>query len=121
MQGNGSLWAAMLFLISLFLFIKTQYYVTITTTAEIEAIIHKLRLRLMDQVRRSELLEMENIGRARIVAAITSDTAVLTQASNLLAFTIQGAVLDLLRGDLRGVPVGDGDPDHHRGRHHRRA
>jgi putative ATP-binding cassette transporter len=79
--------------VSLFLFIKTQYYVTITTTAEIEAIIHKLRLRLMDQVRHSELLEMENIGRARIVAAITSDTAVLTQASNLLAFTIQGAVL----------------------------
>jgi cyclic peptide transporter len=93
MQGNGSLWAAMLFLISLFLFIKTQYYVTITTTAEIEAIIHKLRLRLMDMVRQSELLEMESIGRARIVAAITSDTATLTQASNLLAFTIQGAVL----------------------------
>jgi cyclic peptide transporter len=93
MQGRSGLWAAVLFLISLFLFIKTQYYVTITTTAEIEAIIHKLRLRLMDMVRRSELLEMENIGRARIVAAITSDTAVLTQASNLLAFTIQGAVL----------------------------
>jgi putative ATP-binding cassette transporter len=93
MQGKSNLWAAMLFVISLFLFIKTQYYVTITTTAEIEAIIHKMRLRLMDLVRHSELLEMEEIGRARIVAAITSDTAVLTQASNLLAFTIQGAVL----------------------------
>jgi putative ATP-binding cassette transporter len=93
MQGQPSLWAAILFLVSLFLFIKTQYYVTITTTAEIESIIHKIRLRLMDQVRRSELLEMESIGRARIVAAITSDTAVLTQASNLLCFTIQGAVL----------------------------
>jgi cyclic peptide transporter len=93
MQGSGSLWAAMLFLVSLFLFIKTQYYVTITTTAEIESIIHTIRLRLMDHVRRSELLEMEAIGRSRIVAAITSDTAVLTQASNLLCFTIQGAVL----------------------------
>ena len=93
MQGKSNLWAAMLFVISLFLFIKTQYYVTITTTAEIEAIIHKIRLRLMDLVRHTELLAMEEIGRARIVAAITSDTAVLTQASNLLAFTIQGAVL----------------------------
>ena len=93
MQGTPSLWAAILFLVSLFLFIKTQYYVTITTTAEIESIIHKIRLRLMDLVRRSELLEMESIGRARIVAAITSDIAVLTQASNLLCFTIQGAVL----------------------------
>ena len=98
MQGTGggnkpSLWAATLFLVSLFLFVKTQFYVTITATAEIEAIIHKLRLRVMDQVRRTELLSMESIGRSRIVAAITSDTAVLTQASNTLSFTVQGAVL----------------------------
>ncbi len=88
-----SLWGVTLFIVSLFLFVKTQLYVTVTTTAEIEAIIHKIRLRLMDHVRRSELLELEDIGRARIVAAITSDTAVLTQASNMLCYTIQGAVL----------------------------
>jgi len=93
LQSGSSLWAASLFVIALFLFIKTQSYVTITTTAEIEAIIHKIRVRLMDQIRRSELLAIEDVGRARIVAAITSDTAVLTQASNMLAFTVQGAVL----------------------------
>ena len=87
------MWAATLFIIALFLFIKTQYYVTITTTAEIEAIIHKIRVRLMDQIRHSELLSIEGIGRASIVAAITGDTAVLTQASNMLCFTVQGAVL----------------------------
>src|SRR5580704_16285866 len=71
--GNGQkpgLWAASLFLIALFLFMKSQQFVTITATAEIEAIIHKLRLRLIDQIRRSELLELEGIGRARIVASI---------------------------------------------------
>ncbi|HET7491856.1 MAG TPA: ATP-binding cassette domain-containing protein, partial [Bradyrhizobium sp.] len=87
------LWAASLFLVALFLFMKSQQFVTITATAEIEAIIHKLRLRLMDLIRRSELLEIEKIGRARIVASITSDTAILTQASNMLCFTVQGAVL----------------------------
>ena len=87
------LWAASLFLIALFLFYRSQQYVTITATAEIEAIIHKVRVRLMDMIRRSELLELERIGRARIVAAVTSDTAVLTQASNMLCFTVQGAVL----------------------------
>jgi putative ATP-binding cassette transporter len=94
--GNGQkpgLWAAALFLISLFLFMKSQQFVTITATAEIEAIIHKLRVRLMDMIRRSELLELEKIGRSRIVAAVTGDTAVLTQASNMLCFTVQGAVL----------------------------
>jgi len=93
LQSGSSVWAASLFVIALVLFIKTQSYVTITTTAEIEAIIHKIRVRLMDQIRHSELLSIEDVGRARIVAAITSDTAVLTQASNMLAFTVQGAVL----------------------------
>jgi putative ATP-binding cassette transporter len=94
--GSGQkpgLWAASLFLIALFLFMKAQQYVTITATAEIEAIIHKVRVRLMDMIRHSELLELERIGRARIVAAVTSDTSVLTQASNMLCFTVQGAVL----------------------------
>jgi cyclic peptide transporter len=93
LQSGSSLWAATLFIVALFLFVKTQSYVTITTTAEIEAIIHKIRVRLMDQIRNSELLSIEDVGRARIVAAITSDTAVLTQASNMLCFTVQGAVL----------------------------
>jgi len=96
--GKSNLWSATLFLVSIFLFIKTQYYVTITTTAEIESIIHKLRLRVMDLIRRSELLEIEAIGRSRIVAAVTSDTSVLTQASNTLCFTVQGAVLVVFVG-----------------------
>src|SRR5262245_62763502 len=93
LQSGPTLWASTLFIIALFLFIKTQYYVTITTTAEIEAIIHKLRVRLMDQIRRSELLSIEGIGRASIVAAITSDTAILRQASTMLCFTLQAQVL----------------------------
>ena len=47
----------------------------------------------MDQVRRSELLPLEAIGRSEIVAAITKETDVLTQASQMLAFAGQGAVL----------------------------
>jgi putative ATP-binding cassette transporter len=92
-DGKPSLWAIALFVVSLFLFIKTQHYVLIATTAEIEAIIHKLRVRLMDEARRSELLALEAIGRAEIVAAITKETATLTQAANMLAFAAQGLVL----------------------------
>ena len=47
----------------------------------------------MDQVRHSELVPLEAIGRAEIVAAITKETATLTQASNMLAFAVQGVVL----------------------------
>jgi putative ATP-binding cassette transporter len=92
-ETHGSLWAAILFVVSLFLFFKTQVYVSTTITSEIEAIIHKLRVRMMDYVRRSELLSIEEVGRSRIVAAISSDAAILTQASNMLSFSIQGPVL----------------------------
>src|SRR5262245_8376317 len=92
-EARGSLWAATLFVVALFLFFKTQVYVSTTITSEIEAIIHKLRVRMMDYVRRSELLSIEDIGRARIIAAISSDATVLTQASNMLSFSIQGPVL----------------------------
>ena len=87
------LWAAGLFVVALLLFIKTQNYILVTATVEIESIIHKLRVRLLDDVRHSELVPMEKIGRARIVAAITGDTAILTQASNMLVFSLQNVVL----------------------------
>ena len=92
-KGEISLWAAGFFVIALLLFIQTQHFILITTTAEIGAIIHKMRVRLLDYVRRSELLPLETIGRAEIVSAITGDTAILTQASNMLAFAVQGALL----------------------------
>jgi len=90
---NSSLWAIALFLVALTLFIWSQPYVTTTITAEIEAIIHKMRVRLMDAVRRSELLSIDDIGRSRIVAAINSDAGVLTQASNTLVYSMQSVVL----------------------------
>ncbi len=92
-EERGSLWAATLFVVSLFLFFKTQVYVSTTITSEIEAIIHKLRVRMMDYVRRSEVLAIEDIGRSRIIASISGDAAILTQASNMLSFSIQGPVL----------------------------
>ena len=92
-SGELSVWSALLFVVALLLFIKTQHYILIATTVEIEAIIHRLRVRLMDQVRRSELLPLDEIGRAEIVAAITKETTTLTHATNMLAFAGQGVVL----------------------------
>jgi cyclic peptide transporter len=93
--GNGeiSVLSAALFVSALLLFIKTQHYILIAATVEIEAIIHRLRVRLMDHVRHSELLPLDEIGRAEIVAAITKETTTLTQAVNMVAFAGQGVVL----------------------------
>jgi putative pyoverdin transport system ATP-binding/permease protein len=91
--GEVDLWSASLFLIAVLLFIKTQHYILIATTAESESIIHRLRVRILDQVRQSELISLDAIGRSEIIAAVTEDTATLTQAANLLAFMVQGVVL----------------------------
>ena len=88
-----SLWAVALFLICAVSVHQDPTYVTTTVTAEIEAIIHRLRVRLMDDVRHAELLAIEALGRSRIFAAITSDAAVLTQASNTLCYSMQSVVV----------------------------
>jgi putative pyoverdin transport system ATP-binding/permease protein len=90
---SSSLWSSALFILSLLLFVKAQHYVNVTWAVEIEAIIHRLRVRLMDAVRHSELMSIEKIGRSRIVGTITSDTAILKQMSRPLVFSLQGLVL----------------------------
>src|ERR1700733_128641 len=92
---KASLWALALFVIALYLFIKTQVYVTTTITGEIEAVIHRVRVRLLNQIRHSELLAVDRIGRSRIIAAITGDTSILTQASNTLCYSVQAPILIL--------------------------
>jgi putative ATP-binding cassette transporter len=93
-HGNkASLWALALFVIALYLFIKTQIYVTTTITGEIEAVVHRFRVRLMNEIRHSELLAVDRIGRSRIISAITGDTAILTQASNTLCYSVQAPIL----------------------------
>lgn len=91
--GRADIWSALLFLVAVVLFIKTQHYLLIATTAESEAIIHRLRVRILDQVRQSELSAIEEIGRTEIIATITEGAATLTQAASSLAFMVQSLVL----------------------------
>src|SRR5262245_51538143 len=67
--GQVDLWSAALFLISLVLYVKSQNYIMIVSTAESEAIIHRIRVRILDEVRRSEFATIEEIGRSEIVVA----------------------------------------------------
>src|SRR5882757_6456962 len=87
-----------LIVISLLVYLKAQRYVLISATAEIEAIIHRLRERLMEQVRDTELQQLESIGRAELVGAVTTATAALTIASNTLAFSTQSVLLLIFVG-----------------------
>lgn len=91
--AKADLWSAALFIISLILYVKSQNYIMIATTAESEAIIHRIRVRILDEVRQSELAALEEIGSSDVIVAVAEDTATLTQAANLVGFGLQGVVL----------------------------
>jgi putative ATP-binding cassette transporter len=92
-SGKPGLALGMLFVILLLLFIITGKALLFGAVGEIEALIHRLRLRLIDYVRHSELLRLEEIGRSHIYAAIAGQTDALRQATSSLAFALQGGVL----------------------------
>ena len=91
--GKADPWSAALFLNALILCVKTQSYIFIAATAESGAIVHRIRVRILDEVRQVELSTIEAIGRSEIVRAVTEDAATLTQASNVLAFGLQNVAL----------------------------
>jgi putative ATP-binding cassette transporter len=97
-RGQVSLSAAMLFILALLIYLQSQRYILATTTIEVEAAIHRIRLRLMDHVRHSELLPLESIGRSEIVGAITKETQTLSQAATVVVIAAQGSVLILFAG-----------------------
>src|SRR5829696_629738 len=92
-SGVVSLQSALIFIVALLLYVKTQHYILTTTTIELEATIHRLRLRLMDEVRQSELASLEHIGRSEIVAGITKETTTLSQTATVLVIGAQASVL----------------------------
>ena len=91
--GKPSLDSAVMFVVSLLLYIMAQQYLLITATGEIEALIHRLRVRLMGYVRHSELLGLEDVGRAQIYSAIATQTETLRQATSALTNVMQGVTL----------------------------
>jgi putative ATP-binding cassette transporter len=94
-SGNEGMnvWMAVAFAVSLLVFVKTQDYLLVATTNEIGAIVHRLQYRLADEVRQSELILLEGIGRPAILTAILGHTTTLTQAAQSLALAGQGLVM----------------------------
>lgn len=97
-DGKVSLRSGLIFIFALGLYIKSQDYILATTTLEVEAAIHRLRARLMDHVRNSELLSLEEIGQAEIVGIITRETNTLSQAAIVLVVAAQASVLIFFTG-----------------------
>ncbi|WP_323797030.1 cyclic peptide export ABC transporter [Nisaea sp.] len=84
-----------IFLIVVGIYVIAQRTVMISSTREVEEIIHKIRIRLIEKIRTADLIPLERIGRSFIYASINKDTLTLSQAAQSLVVGAQSAILVL--------------------------
>ena len=84
---------ALRFGIAIVLFAASQNYVLITASQDVEGLLHRMRVRLFDAVRRADLLTVERIGRAALHGALVQETQTLAQNLPMLILGAQQVVL----------------------------
>ncbi|MDP1548434.1 MAG: cyclic peptide export ABC transporter [Anaerolineales bacterium] len=92
-DGETRIVSVILFLVLISAYIYAQRYVLVTTSAEVERLVHSYREKLITQLKMCELREVEHIGRGRIFSAISTDTQVISQSATGLVYGVQAAVL----------------------------
>ena len=83
----------LMFAITVSLFHVTHIYTLVTASQDAERLIHKMRIRLFDLVRRTDLVTVTEIGHARLQGVLTQDTQVLAQILPMLVIGFQQSVM----------------------------
>lgn len=83
----------LMFVVAVMLFHVTQNYTLVKASQDTERLIHKLRVRLFDLVRRTDLVTVDQIGHASLQGALTQDTQVLAQVLPMLVIGFQQSVM----------------------------
>lgn len=91
--GRISARLMLMFAITVMLFHITQNYSLVKSSQDTERLIHKLRVRLFDLVRRTDLVTVDRIGHASLQGVLTQDTQVLAQVLPMLVIGFQQAVM----------------------------
>ena len=92
-EGRPQLLSVALFIVGMGVFIYAQRRVALTTSAEVERIVHASRERLIGRLARCELREVEQIGRGRLYSAISADAQTISQTASSLVMGAQSVIL----------------------------
>ena len=87
--GNISLTLALRFAIALALFAVSQNYSLVTASHDVERMLHRMRVRLFDSARRSDLATVDRIGRAELFQVLIQETQTLAQNTPMLLIGAQ--------------------------------
>ncbi|HTY37274.1 MAG TPA: cyclic peptide export ABC transporter [Bacteroidota bacterium] len=90
---EGSTQQLIMFIIVVVLYVVAQKYNMANGMAFIEDIIHNIRGRLADKVRRADLLKLEQIGEAEIYNRLTQESNVISQFALPIVTAVQSAVM----------------------------
>jgi putative ATP-binding cassette transporter len=82
-----------LFVIAITIYILTQRSILHTSSREVEQIIERLRINLLEKIRGADLQALEGLGRAQIYASVNRDTLTISQAATPLMIACQGSIL----------------------------
>lgn len=82
-----------LFLAVVGLFITSQRFILVEGVHLIEEILCNLRIRLSDKIRRTDLLNIEKIGNAKIYNRLTQELVFISQMSVYLITALQSAIM----------------------------
>ena len=88
-----SFWYLAMFGVVLAIYVVAQRHVMTTSAEGVERVLHKIRLRLAEKVRRSDLRDFERIGRSEIYANLQRDTTTISQSTLNVLDGVQSAVL----------------------------
>jgi putative pyoverdin transport system ATP-binding/permease protein len=78
-SGSISIGLLLRFLITIALYAVSQNYVLIVASQDVEGLLHRMRIRLFDAVRRADMVTIERIGRATLHNAVIQETETLAR------------------------------------------
>jgi putative ATP-binding cassette transporter len=74
-------------------YVWAQRRVMLASAKEVEAIVDRLRLSMVQKIRQAELRPIERLGAADIYASISSETTMISQAANMVVLGCQAGIL----------------------------
>lgn len=90
-SANGRFLA--LFVIVVLVFLRAQRYILLTSVAEVERVLDEIRRRISSLIARSDLRQIEQVGRAQIYASLHRETVTISQATSSLVIAAQSLLM----------------------------
>jgi putative pyoverdin transport system ATP-binding/permease protein len=75
------------------IFVTSQKYILTSGIVVIEEILNTIRLRLSDKIRRTDLLNIEKIGKAEIYNRLTQECTLISQMAPYMITALQSAIM----------------------------